>query len=93
MIMKTILKPAAATAALAAGLFLAAPPSRAGTYGDAPWCVITSGGDEARWNCAYRTAQDCVQALASSIRGSCNVNPYGGAATPPESAPERQRGR
>jgi hypothetical protein len=53
--------------------------------------VITTGGDEARWNCAYRTAQECVQALASAIRGSCNVNPYGAAAS--ESASGRQRRR
>ena len=65
--MKIILRLAAITAALSAGLCVAAPASRASTYGDAPWCVITSGGDEARWNCAYRTAQDCVQALASAI--------------------------
>lgn len=91
--MKNILKPAAAMAALAAGLLLAAPSGRASTYGDAPWCVITSGGDEARWNCNYRTAQECVQALASAIRGSCNVNPYGAAAASSESAPARQRRR
>ena len=91
--MKIILRLAAITAALSAGLCVAAPPSWAGTYGDAPWCVIASGGDEARWNCAYRTAQECVQALASAIRGSCNVNPYGAAAALSESASGRQRRR
>ena len=93
MIMKIILKPTAAIMALAAGLCLAAPHGRAGTYGDAPWCVITSGGDDVHWNCTYRTAQDCVQALASTFRGSCNVNPYGGAATPNEGAPGHRRRR
>ena len=92
MTMKTILKPAA-MAALAAGLCLAAPLCRAGTYGDAPWCVITSGGDETRRSCAYSTAQECLQALASGIRGSCDVNPYGAAAAPGESAPARGRRR
>jgi len=89
--MQIILRLAAITAALSAGLCVAAPSSLASTYGDAPWCVITTGGDEARWNCAYRTAQECVQALASSIRGSCNVNPYDAAAS--ESASGRQRRR
>jgi Protein of unknown function (DUF3551) len=92
-VIKVTAAPALAIAALVGALFLAAPPSRAGTYGDAPWCVITSGGDEARWNCAYRTAQDCVQALAAVIRGSCNVNPAGGAATPSEGAPRLKRRR
>ena len=91
--MKIVVTLAAAIAALATGSGLAASPSFASYYGDAPWCVITSGGDEARWNCAYRTSQECVQALTSVIRGSCNVNPAGAIGTLDESVQRRPRRR
>jgi hypothetical protein len=62
-------------ASLAAGMFFDVPASRAIYFGDAPWCVVTTG-DDIHWDCEYRTSQECIQALASAFRGSCNVNPW-----------------
>ncbi len=44
------------------------------SYGNAPWC-LTKTGDDIYWDCQYRTAQDCLRAIAEGNRGSCNVNP------------------
>ena len=64
-----------AIVALAAGMCIDASIGRASYFGEAPFCVVTYG-DEPHWDCEYHTGQDCVQALAGGIRGSCNVNPY-----------------
>ncbi len=76
-------------AAMAAGLVLAAPASRASYSGDAPWCVMTFG-DDVHWRCDYRSGEACVAAAAAS-RGHCNVNPYSSA--PPAPAGPAKRGR
>lgn len=64
-----------APVALAAGMCIDVPLGRASYFGEAPFCVVTYG-DEPHWDCEYGTGQDCVQALAAGVRGSCNVNPY-----------------
>lgn len=80
-------------AALAAGICLAAPSSRASYYGDAEWCAVTFG-DDTHWDCEFRTGEECMQALAGGHRG-CNVNPYwrGPSAATPSNQPERRTRR
>ena len=88
---RSIITIAVAAAAFAAGLFLKIPASRAVYFGDAPWCVVTYGGDDSRWTCTYRTGEECVQALATGIRGSCNVNPWPSSSTPAAATQPRRR--
>ena len=77
---KTILGLTIAIAAIAAALCFDMPVSRA-SFGDAPWCIMRYG-DDVYWDCQYRTSQECLAALASGNRGSCNVNPSAGSSTP-----------
>jgi hypothetical protein len=42
--------------------------------------VINLGMGDARWDCRYRTAKECVPNLIAGDRGSCSLNPYGPAA-------------
>jgi hypothetical protein len=54
-----------------------APPSRAGTYGNAPWCAVTNlGAGEIDSDCEYASAAECAPAVVGGNRGFCNVNPY-----------------
>jgi hypothetical protein len=41
-------------AAPAAGLCFDMPVSRA-SYGDAPWCLVKSGGEDSYWDCEFKT--------------------------------------
>ena len=75
-----------AAATLAAGLCFDMPASRA-SYGDAPWCLVKSGGEDSYWDCEFKTFQECVQARAGI--SFCNVNPSG----PPAAAAPAPRGR
>lgn len=67
-----------AAAAIAAGLYFNASPSRAAA-GAEPWCVVT---DEGNTRCNYGSSQECLQAIAGGERGFCNVN----SSSPPSSA-------
>jgi len=55
-------------------------------YGDAPWCFIKTGGDDAYQDCQYDSFQACI-AAAGVGRGFCNVNPSG----PPQSGQRKPR--
>jgi len=68
---KFILTVTIAAAALAAGLCFDMPASRA-SYGDAPWCLVKSGGEDSYWDCEFKTFQECLQARAGI--SFCNVN-------------------
>jgi hypothetical protein len=71
---------AIAAAAFMAGLCIDAPVSHA-AYGDAAWCFIKTGGDDAYQDCQYRSFEECRQA-AGVGRGFCNVNPSAAPSTP-----------
>ena len=61
-------------AALTAGLCFEIPASRA-SYGDAPWCLVKTGGDSSYSDCEFQTFQECLQARTGT--SFCNVNPSG----------------
>jgi len=85
--MNLILRLSVAASALIASLCLDVPASRA-SFGDAPWCVVKTG-DDAYWDCEYRSSQDCVQALQGN-RGFCNLNPSPGPSAPAPAKPRRR---
>jgi hypothetical protein len=63
--------------ALSVILCWSVPPSRAATYGYAPWCAVTNlGGGVMDWDCEYASAAECAPAVVAGNRGFCNVNPY-----------------
>jgi hypothetical protein len=86
--MKIVVKLSMAACAVTAALCFDVPVSRA-SFGDAPWCVVKLG-DDAYWDCEYRSSQDCVQALQAN-RGFCNLNPSPGPAAPAATARPRRR--
>jgi hypothetical protein len=57
------------------GLMLGASTSHASD--DAPWCAVLNLGMDTRWDCRYRTAEECLPNLITGDRGSCSPNPYG----------------
>ena len=64
-------------AAAAATLCFNAPPSQAGTYGNAPWCAVRSlGYGDVEWDCEYSSAAECAPTVIAGNRGFCNQNPY-----------------
>ncbi len=64
-------------AAAAALLCLDTPPSRAATYGEAPWCAVRDlGFGDMEWDCEYSSAAECAPTVVAGNRGFCNVNPY-----------------
>jgi len=75
-----------AAAVSAAGLCLEVRAARA-SYGDAPWCLVKSGDDNAYSDCQYRSFQECLQARSGV--SFCNVNPSG----PPPPAAAAQPGQ
>jgi hypothetical protein len=75
-----------AAVVLAAGLCCGAPASRA-SYGDAPWCLIKSGGEDTSMDCEFKTFADCARARTGV--NFCNVNPSG----PPAAPAPAPRGR
>jgi hypothetical protein len=76
--MKTAASLTITVAALATALVCHATESRAGTYGNAPWCAVTNGGDgDVEWDCEYQTAAQCAPAVIAGNRGFCNLNPAG----------------
>jgi hypothetical protein len=45
---------------------------------NAPWCaVINLGMGDARWDCRYRTVEECVPNVVAGDRGSCSPIPHG----------------
>lgn len=66
-----------AVAFASAALFLGAPASHAGTYGDEKWCAVTDDGAAAMsWDCEYNSVIDCEPAVTQASRGFCAINPY-----------------
>lgn len=64
-------------AAASVTLCFDALPSRAGTYGDAPWCAVRSlGTGDMEWDCEYASAAECAPTVTAGNKGFCNVNPY-----------------
>jgi len=64
---KFILTVTIAAAALAAGLCFDMPASRA-SYGDAPWCLVKSGGEDSYWDCEFKPSRSaCRRAPASAF--------------------------
>jgi hypothetical protein len=75
--MRTAIKIAVVAASLAASSMVGAPAGHASD--DAPWCaVINLGMGDARWDCRYRTAEECAPNVIAGDRGSCSPNPHGG---------------
>jgi hypothetical protein len=78
--MKILLKMAFAaaifTAFLAIFVCFEVPASRAGQYGDSPWCAVENDGDRLVWDCEYDSIEDCRPAVLSGNRGFCALNPY-----------------
>jgi hypothetical protein len=94
--MKTIARlsiaTAAAVAALVAALAIDMPASRAGSYGDAPWCAVQNlGAGEMVWDCEYQTMEQCAPQVLAGNRGFCNLNPAW--SPPPGAAPRFYRKR
>jgi hypothetical protein len=85
---KTMIRVALSIAAAAAILYLDSPSSRAGTFGDAPWCAVTdSGVGNMEWDCEYGTVEACAPNVIAGNRGFCNRNPYWVGGPPPRFAP------
>jgi hypothetical protein len=75
--MRTAGKLVVAVAGLAASSMIGAPAGHASD--DAPWCaVINLGMGDARWDCRYRTVEECAPNVIAGDRGSCSPNPHGG---------------
>jgi|HubBroStandDraft_6_1064221.scaffolds.fasta_scaffold158203_1 hypothetical protein len=73
-------------AVLTAGLCFGATASRA-SYGDSPWCLVKTGGDDTYWDCQYQTFQQCLQERIGV--SFCNENPSG----PSPAQPQNQKRR
>jgi hypothetical protein len=73
--MKTIMRLMLAVSAFASGLCFDIRPTHA-YYGDAPWCAVISTGDDGKWDCQYRTLEECVPQILAGNRGTCNPNPW-----------------
>jgi Protein of unknown function (DUF3551) len=86
---RNILTVAFAGGALAVGVSFGVPASRPAGV-DEPWCILDYEGNS---HCYYRTAQDCLQAIANGSRGFCNTNPSPGLSALPAAAPPTQRSR
>jgi len=74
--MRTAIKIPVVAAGLAMGSMFGAAAGHASS--DAPWCaVINLGMGDARWDCRYRTVEECVPNVIGGDRGSCSPNPHG----------------
>ena len=72
--MRTATKIAVVAAGLVAGSMSGASAGHASS--DAPWCAVINLGMDTRWDCRYRTAEECVPNIVAE-RGSCSPNPHG----------------
>src|SRR4029450_9926714 len=44
---------------------------------EAPWCaVISRGGGNVKWDCTYRSIEECRPNVIAGNRGFCNPSPY-----------------
>ncbi len=65
-----------AVIAVAAMLCFGSAPSRAQSYGDAPWCAVMElGSGEVVHDCEYYSVQDCTPNVIAGNRGFCQMNP------------------
>ena len=88
--MGTAIKFAVVAAGLAAGSIFGASAGHASN--DAPWCaVINLGMGDARWDCRYRTVEECVPNVIAGDRGSCSPNPYGSSPAAAATVPHKKR--
>ena len=62
----------------AAALLLVATASSASaqSYPNAPWCAVINTGFDVRWECYYRSVEECTPNVLGGNRGFCNPNPY-----------------
>jgi hypothetical protein len=88
-VLNTITRLMFATAAIAAGLYFNASPSRAAA-GAEPWCIVT---DEGNTRCNYGSSQECLRAIASGERGFCNVNSSGPPSPATAAQPQHRKRR
>ena len=66
-----------AAGVLAAALCLDLPASRAGSYGDEPWCAVhDEGAGVMTWDCEFASVDDCSPAILAGNKGFCARNPY-----------------
>jgi hypothetical protein len=67
-------------------------PASADFYSQ-PWCAVIAMGDgDMRWDCEYRTIEECRPNVLAGNRGWCNPNPYLVASSAPE-RPKHSRKR
>jgi hypothetical protein len=74
--METIIKGAFASVSLAAAIFFDASASQAQTYGDAPWCAVTSGGANITRDCRFKSVEECRANVLAGNRGGCSANEW-----------------
>ena len=75
-VMATAIQTAVVVAGLAIGSIFGAAATHAAS--DAPWCaVVNLGMGDARWDCRYRSVEECVPHVIAGDRGSCSPNPHG----------------
>jgi len=83
------------TAVVAAGLAVVGSIfSVAATHeaSDAPWCaVVNLGMGDARWDCRYRSVEECVPHVIAGDRGSCSPTPHGSESAAPIPAKRHHR--
>jgi len=68
-VIRIVIVSAAALAAAAIGPH----PAKAA---EAPWCAVTNTGLDMRWDCRFRSAEECAPHVLAGNRGFCNQNPY-----------------
>jgi len=74
---RTRIWPTIALSVLVGGLYFGVTSGNAQTYGDAQWCAVTSPTDGTiKWDCEYRSVEECRPHVLAGDRGFCNVNPY-----------------
>ena len=75
-------------------LSLGLKPAAAQYYSQAPWCaVVSTGAGDVRWECIYRSIQECQPNVLAGNRGFCNPNPYFVPASGPAGPKQRRRAR
>ena len=87
--MRTATKIAIIAAGLAMGSMSGASAGHASS--DAPWCAVINLGMDTRWDCRYRTVEECVTNVIGGDRGSCGPNPYGSIPEAPTPAKRHKR--
>ena len=67
---------ASLAAAVVAFVLLGLKPAAAQYYTQAPWCaVVSTGAGDVRWECIYRSIEECRPNVLTGNRGFCNPNP------------------